>query len=225
MITVFIRTLLIYLMVTGAMRLMGKRQIGQLEVSELITTLLLSEIATLPIENPEVPIMYAVIPTVTLLSLEVCMAAVLSHRPRLRRRMEAPPSMLIQNGRLDQRELLRNRMSVEELLSGLRQQGVGDPSEVRYAILEKNGQLSVILGAEHRPATVGDLSLKTKETGMMHIMISDGAINEYNVKMLGKDTAWVEKILSKHGVARDDVLYLLCDDAGRTILEKKESKI
>ena len=225
MITVFIRTLLIYLMVTGAMRLMGKRQIGQLEVSELITTLLLSEIATLPIENPEGPIMYAVIPTVTLLSLEVCMAAVLSHRPRLRRRMEAPPSMLIQNGRLDQRELLRNRMSVEELLSGLRQQGVGDPSEVRYAILEKNGQLSVILGAEHRPATVGDLSLKTKETGMMHIMISDGAINEYNVKMLGKDTAWVEKILSKHGVARDDVLYLLCDDAGRTILEKKESKI
>lgn len=225
MITVFIRTLLIYLMVTGAMRLMGKRQIGQLEVSELITTLLLSEIATLPIENPEVPIMYAVIPTVTLLSLEVCMAAVLSRRPRLRRRVEAPPSMLIRNGRLDQRELLRNRMSVEELFSGLRQQGVGDPSEVRYAILEKNGQLSVILGAEHRPATVGDLSLKTKEAGMMHIMISDGAINEYNVKMLGKDTAWVEKTLNKHGVARDDVLYLLCDDAGKTILEKKESKI
>ncbi len=225
MITVFIRTLLIYLMVTGAMRLMGKRQIGQLEVSELITTLLLSEIATLPIENPDVPLLYAVIPTVTLLSLEVCMAAVLSRRPRLRRKIETAPSILIRDARLDQRELLRNRMSVEELFAGLRQQGVGDPSEVQYAILEKNGQLSVILGAKYRPATPQDLSIRVKNTGMMHMMISDGTINEYNMSMLGRDKAWLEGVLKGYGAERGDVLYLLCDDAGQTVLERKEKNI
>ncbi|MBR5615790.1 MAG: DUF421 domain-containing protein, partial [Clostridia bacterium] len=182
MITIFVRTLLIYLMVTGAMRLMGKRQIGQLEVSELITTLLLSEIATLPIENPDIPVLYAVVPIVTLLTLEVCTALLLSRHPRLRRKIEASPSMLIRNGKLDQGELARNRLSVDELFAGLRQQGIGDPDEVAYAILEKNGQLSVIQKEQFRHATPSDLSLSVKREGIMHLLISDGDVNEYNMK-------------------------------------------
>ena len=197
MIIVFIRTILIYLMVTGAMRLMGKRQIGQLEVSELITTLLLSEIATLPIENPEVPVLYAVIPIVTLLTTEVCMAVLLSRFPKVRKKMEAPPSMLICDGHLDQRELLRNRLSIEELIASLRQQGVGDPNEVAYAILEKNGQMSLILKEEHRPVTLSDLSKTPKREGMMHLIISDGEINEYNLTLLGRDEAWLSALLQK----------------------------
>ncbi len=222
MILVFIRTLVVYLMVTGAMRLMGKRQIGQLEVSELITTLLLSEIATLPIENPDVPLLYAVIPCVTLLTLEVCMAFVMSRRPRLRHQMETPSSMLIRRGQIDQRELARNRMSVEELFAGLRQQGVGDPTEVLYAILEKNGQMSVILKGEYRPPTPKDLSLAGERGGMMHMMICDGEINEHNMTLLGRDEVWLQKVLGEYGVERDEVLYLLCDDNGETVLERKE---
>ena len=222
MITIFIRTILIYLMVTGAMRLMGKRQIGELEVSELITTLLLSEIATLPIENPDIPVLYAVIPVVTLLTFEVVMAVLLSRLPRFRRKIESSPSMLIRNGRLDQGELLRNRLSVEELIASLRQQGVGDPGEVAYAILEKNGQMSLILKEEHRPLTPADLSMTPEQAGMMHLVVCDGVINEYNLRLLGRDGAWVSAQLQSRGLRQDEVLYLLCNDAGRISVLKKE---
>ena len=222
MITIFIRTILIYLMVTGAMRLMGKRQIGELEVSELITTLLLSEIATLPIENLDIPVLYAVIPVVTLLTFEVVMAVLLSRLPRFRRKIESSPSMLIRNGRLDQGELLRNRLSVEELIASLRQQGVGDPGEVAYAILEKNGQMSLILKEEHRPLTPADLSMTPERVGMMHLVVCDGVINEYNLKLLGRDGAWVSAQLQSRGLRQDEVLYLLCNDAGRISVLKKE---
>jgi uncharacterized membrane protein YcaP (DUF421 family) len=222
-ITIFIRTILIYLMVTGAMRLMGKRQIGQLEVSELITTLLLSEIATLPIENPDIPVLYAVIPVVTLLTFEVVMSILLSRLPRFRRKIESSPGMLIRNGYLDQRELLRNRLSVEELIASLRQQGVGDPGEVAYAILEKNGQMSLILKEEHRPLTPADLSMAPKREGVMHLVVCDGVINEYNLKLLGRDGGWVSALLQSRGLRQDEVLYLLCNDAGRISILKKET--
>ena len=222
MITVFLRTILIYLMVTGAMRLMGKRQIGQLEVSELVTTLLLSEIATLPIENPDIPVLHAVVPVVTLLMLEVGMALLLSRCPRLRRKLEAPPSMLICRGVLDQKELARNRLSVEEVLAGLRQQGIGDPAEVDYAMLEKNGQLSVLLKEPYRPVTVKDAGLVVEREGMMHVLISGGAVNEYNLRLLGKDETWLEDVLKRKKARRKDVLCLLCNDAGKVTLVRKE---
>jgi uncharacterized membrane protein YcaP (DUF421 family) len=224
MIVVFIRTVLVYLMVTGAMRLMGKRQIGQLEVSELVTTLLLSEIATLPIENPDIPLLYAVIPVVTLLTLEVSMAVLLSRCPRLRRKIEAPPCMLICRGEWRQEELARNRLSVEEVLSGLRQQGVQDPDEADYAILEKNGRLSVILKEEHRPLTARDTGLNPPKEGMMHVLMSDGAVNQYNLCLLGKDEAWLKEILRQKKARPDDVLYLLCNDAGEIRMLRKEGK-
>jgi uncharacterized membrane protein YcaP (DUF421 family) len=222
MITILVRILLIYFFLIVTMRLMGKRQIGQLEVSELVTTFLLSEIATLPIENPDIPVLHAVVPVVTLLTLEVSMALLLSRSSRLRRKLEAPPSMLICKGRLDQKELLRNRLSVEELLAGLRQQGVSDPEEVDYAILEKNGQLSVILKEPYRPATVKDAGLSVGHEGMMHVLISGGTVNEYNLRLLGKDREWLDGVLKRKKARREDVLCLLCNDAGKIELLRKE---
>ena len=222
---IFFRTLLLYLLIIFSVRLMGKRQIGELEVSELITTLLISEIATLPIENADIPILHAVIPIVTLVTLEVVMATALSRSPTLRRRIESAPSMLICRGALDQAELMRNRMSVEELFSGLRQQGIADPDEVAYAIMEKNGQLSVIPKAEHRPLTAGDIKSEVRESGMTHMLISDGKVNDYNLRLLGHDRAWLDKQLKKRGARAEELLYLLCDDAGRISLLRKEAGI
>jgi uncharacterized membrane protein YcaP (DUF421 family) len=224
MIVVFIRTLLVYLMVTAAMRLMGKRQIGQLEVSELITTLLLSEIATLPIENPDIPLLYALIPCVTLLTLEVCTAFLLSRRPRLRHKLEARPSMLIRDGQVDQGELAQNRMSVEELFAGLRQQGIADPGEVYYAIMEKNGQLSVIPKAAYRPVEAGEVKGTVKESGIAHLLVCDGKINQYNLGLLGHDERWLKKQLDRRGLRAEDLLYFLCDDAGGMSWMRKEDK-
>ncbi len=222
MLGIFVRTLVIYLLLSSSMRLMGKRQIGDLEVCGLITTLLISEIATLPIENADIPILHAVIPIMTLVTLEVVMATALSRSPTLRRRLETTPSMLICRGVLNQSELIRNRMSVEELFAGLRQQGVADPDEVEYAIMEKNGQLSVIPKTRNRPLTVGDVKSEVREQGIMHMLVSDGRVNHYNLRLLGHDEAWLERQMKRRGVTAKDLLYLLCDDAGRILLLRKE---
>ena len=223
MLGIFVRTLVIYLMLTGAMRLMGKRQIGELEVSELITTLLISEISTIPIENPDIPVVHAIIPVVTLITLEVVMATLLSRSPKIRQALESKPSMLICRGKLNQSELIRNRMSVEELFAGLRQQGIADPGEVAYAIMEKNGQLSVIPKAKHRPAEAGDLKCEVRESGIMHMLVSDGKVNRYNLELLGHDEAWLKKRLDKQGLQAEELLYFLCDDAERVAFLRKET--
>ena len=222
MIGIFVRTLVVYLILTGAMRLMVKRQIGELEVSELITTLLISEIATIPIENADIPVLHAVIPIVTLCALEVLMAALLSRHPTLRKKLEAPPSMLIRAGRLDAGELTRNRMSVEELFAGLRQQGIADPDEVAYAIMEKNGQLSVIPKTRYRPLTADDMGHAPRESGIAHLLVCDGKVNEYNLQLLGHDTVWLQKQLDRRGLRSEGLLYLLCDDTGSISWMKKE---
>ena len=222
MVGIFVRTLVVYVILMAGMRLMGKRQIGELEVSDLITTLLLSEIATLPIENPDVPVLHAVIPIVTLVTIEVIVAVVLCRCPRLRQRMEAPPSILICRGKLDQSQLSRNRMSVEELFAGLRQQGISDPSEAEYVIMEKNGKLSVIPKQAHRNATVGDVDGETVERGMMHMIVSDGAVNKTNMSLLGRDGKWLSGVLEEHGLMLPELCYLMCNDVGEVIFQKKE---
>lgn len=224
MITIFLRTLLIYAILAGAMRLMGKRQVGELEVSELIITLLLSEIATLPIENQDIPVLYAVIPIVTLLMLEVGSSVLMMRCPRLKQKLGTTPSMLIVRGKLNQQELIRNRLSVEELLSELRQQGVADLREVEYAILEKNGKMSIILWEQYRPVSARDLKLDTQEEGLMHLVIGHGVINEYSLQLLRRDRAWVASVLRKHRIAQEQVLYLLCDDAGNVELLRKDER-
>ena len=224
MLGIFVRTLVIYLILTGAMRLMGKRQIGELEVSELITTLLISEIATIPIENADIPVLHAVIPIVTLITLEVVMATLLSRCPRVRQTLEAKPSMLICRGVLNHTELTRNRMSVEELFAGLRQQGIADPDEVYYAIMEKNGQLSIIPKATHRPVEAGEVRGSVKESGIAHLLVCDGKVNQYNLGLLGHDERWLQKQLERRDLRAEELLYFLCDDAGGMSWMRKEGK-
>lgn len=151
------------------------------------------------------------------------MATLLSRHPKLRQAIETAPSMLICRGTLNQSELIRNRMSVEELFTGLRQQGIADPDEVEYAIMEKNGQLSVIPKAAHRPVEAGDLKSEVRESGIMHMLVSDGRINRYNLQLLGRDEGWLQKQLDKRGLQCETLLYFLCDDAGKIRWMRKES--
>ena len=218
MIPILFRTLLIYVLLCLVMRLMGKRQIAELEPSELITTLLLSELAVLPIENQDVPLLYAVIPIVTVVTLEIGISVLLTHSASLRRRDPNTPGILIDRGEICQEELANNRMSPEELLASLRQQGIVDPREVEYAILEKNGALSIIPWARHRPITPEDLGRKINENGIMHLVVSGGAINERSLCHLGKDAAWVERVCREHQIRRQDVYCLLCNDAQQLIV-------
>ena len=224
MVTILIRTLIIYLILIGAMRLMGKRQIGELEVSELVTTLLLSEIATLPIENQDIPILYAIIPIVTLLFLEVTASVMLSRVPKLKGILSARPSILVNRGTVDQKELARMRLSLEELFSELRQQDVTDLEDVEYAILEKNGKISVILKNEAAPVTVRQAGVKPDRDGMTHILVSGGVINHHGMKTAGVSAEQLKKYLKKYRATVDETYYLTVNDGGKTEFSRKEQK-
>lgn len=130
MLTILLRTLIIYLTLVVTMRVMGKRQLGELEVSELVTTLLLSEVASLPITNQDIPLAFAIVPVLTLMSLEVLLSGLLLHIPALKKALSVRPTILIRHGKPDAAAMKKSRISAEELFSHLRQKGVSDPDQV-----------------------------------------------------------------------------------------------
>ncbi len=219
-----IRTILLYLFLGVVMRLMGKRQLAELEMSELITTLLLSELAALPLENHDIPLLYAVVPVLLLVSMEVLTSVLLVRLPALRRCDKNTPSLLITQGEIDRDELRNNRMTPEELFSALRQQGIADPCEVEYAILEKDGSLSVIPWARYRPAVPADLGCAVTEDGLMHLLISDGIAHKRTLQQLGHDLPWLEQLCARRGLTIRQVYCLMCNDAGRVILIPNDSR-
>ena len=226
MITILIRTVIIYLILTLTMRLMGKRQLGELEPSELVTTFLLSEIASLPITNLDIPIMFAIIPIITLLSLEVFASVLLIKVPALKNLLSPRPNVIIEKGKLRQDELQKLRISTDELLSELRQSGVTDISEVYYAILEENGKLSVIPKAKHTPPTAKQLGIPVTECGISHILISDGKLNRHGIKTLGLSSSDIKSFIEENDLSVKDVFLLTKNDGGyyNIILKEKSSK-
>ena len=224
MLTIFLRTVIIYFLLLGTMRILGKRQLGELEVSELITTILLSEIASMPIANQDIPIAYAIIPLITIITFEVTFSFLLGKFTKLKNILSTPPSALILKGKIQQKELLKNRISPEELLSELRLKNISDPSLVEYAILEQNGLLSVFPKIEYQQPTLKQLGLKDNESGIVHIIISQGTWNEYNLKLLNKNKEEFQKYIKKQGVLVNEVFLLTIDDNNQKHLIIKEVK-
>lgn len=224
MITVLFRTLVIYLSLIAIMRFMGKRQLGELEISDLVTTLLLSEIASLPITNMDIPLSHALLPLLTLTALEVVLSGALLKIPLLKRVLAIRPAILVRDGKPDRAALRSVRISSEELLSQLRQKDVTDPHEVAYAILEPNGQISVVKRATARQATTQELGVTPTECGMMHLVLCDGVVNSRNLSMAGKDERWLSEILGAHKLTPDDVFLLMVDDAGTVRIYRRTER-
>ena len=222
MLTVFLRTVITYLVLMIAMRIMGKRQIGELEVSELIVTLMLSELATSPISSTDIPVSHAIIPIITVLTFEVVTSVILIKIPRIKNFVSSKPSVLIDKGKLNQRELAHIRMSVDELVGELRRQGSTSIEEIEYAILEQNGKMTVVPKMRYRQPTLEQLKLKDKESGIAHILIADGYINRYNLRRTGHDDAWLEAELKRRGHRSSEVYLMTVDDVGNIFLVPKE---
>ena len=201
MLTLLIRTLLIYAVLIAIMRLMGKRQLGELEVTDLVTTLLISEIASLPLTEESIPLHHAIIPVLTLALLEVGASALLLKLPAVKRLLMPRPTLLLLHGVPDRTAMKKARLSCEELLSQLRLKEIYDPQDVAFAVMEPNGQISVIPEAE------GTLPSR----GMLRLIISDGGINHENLRSIGKDTAWLEAYLKRKGYLPRQVFMLLSD--------------
>ena len=208
----FLRTLIIYLFLTLTMRLMGKRQIAELEITDLVTTILISEIASLPITDSAVPLSHAVIPILSLLSFEVLTSYLLARSPKIKGLLSARPAILIQDGVISQKAMRKSRISADELISELRQKGVSDPSQVRYAILEQNGKISVILFQRHQPLTADMQNMKVEEEGLFHIMIDKGVVNTHSMKELHLSKKDLTHILKKEKRKETDVYLMLMND-------------
>ncbi len=222
MLTILLRTVLVYVLLVATMRLMGKRQLGELEVSELVTTLLVSEIASLPIVDKNIPLAYALIPLVTVLSLEVALSMVLIKFPKLKSLASARPSVLIRHGKLDQKEMQRIRISIDELISEVRQAGISSLEDVDYAILEQNGKISILARKAAQPPTAKDLQLSAAESGIVHVLIQDGCVDRYNLELMGLDDEWLAQTLAKKELRTKEVFFLGRDDAGNLYWIKKE---
>jgi uncharacterized membrane protein YcaP (DUF421 family) len=212
--TIIIRTLIIYSILIGAMRLMGKRQIGQLEVSDLVSTLLLSELAALPIENHDIPLVYAIIPTVLLMSIEIFTAAIQGRFPKLKNLFSPRPSILVRMGKPDFAELKKCRMSSDELLIALRKTGTTDISEIAYAILEQDGSVSVIPRAYAKPATAKDVAAGNSESGIFRIIIDKGEYNQASLSDIKWSPEKTHDIISAEGYEISSVELMIADDAG-----------
>lgn len=222
MVVIFIRTLIIYTSLLISMRLMGKRQIGQLDLTDLITTFLISQIASLPIENPDIPIIYALIPMVTLLSFEIVSSMILSKSQTLKNLFSSRPGFLIKDGEIDQKEIHKNRISLDELMCELRKQGVGDISEVKYAIIEQNGQISIILKAAYQQPALKDLGIKREDSGIEHIVIANGSVNLHGLEVISKDHDWLDGQLKKRHCDCKDVFLMTVNDSGNINFIKKD---
>ncbi len=224
MTTILIRTVIIYLILNIAMRLMGKRQIGELEISDFVTTLLISEIASLPITDNSIPISHAFIPIVTLIFLEISSSLLTVSVPRLKNLLTVRPTTLIRNGKFCQKAMRQARISLDELVSELRQKDISDLSEVSYAILEQSGKISVITKARYRPPTVEQLGIEAEENGIYHIVIDNGMINRHSLDQMNKGEKEIEGILKKRGLTKKEVYLMMMSDAGDVTVIPKEDK-
>lgn len=223
MITVFLRTFIIYITLLVSMRFLGKRQIGELEISELITTFMLSELAVMPISDPDIPLAYAVVPILTLLSIEVILSFSVSRCAKLRKFFFGAPSILIYKGKINVPEIRKLRIGIMELLSELRQKDIADIRDVRCAILEENGKLSVFQTADAAPMTRADAGLPAAETGVALPVIVEGKIMPTSMRDAGVDEAWIKRTLRENGLRRADVLLMTVDEQKRAVFIEKST--
>ena len=208
MATILARTVIIYLVLSVSMKIMGKRQIGEFEVSELVSTLLISELAAISICDPNIPILYSIIPLLFILSVEVLISYVKNKSSFLKRTVEGTPTYIIYKGRLLQKALADNRISVNEVLTEMRIQGISDICEVSYGVLEPNGKLSFIK--------------KDVSGGIAHPLIIDCEVETDNLVSLGYCEEWLQKQLKSAKTDRNSVFLMTVNDDGEVNIIEKE---
>lgn len=225
MITAVIRTVILYLLIIVGIRLMGKRQIGQLEPSELVLSLLIADLAAVPMQDFGIPLIMGMIPILTLLCLSTILSVLTVKSIRFRALLCSRPSIVVQDGEILIREMVKNRFTVDELMEELRVAGITDLSAVKYAVLETTGRISVVPKAEERPVTLRDMDLPTKDTGMPVILISDGRILSENLKLRNLSMQWLREELLKREVTDIRRVFLMTvNEVGGIYFVEKEEK-
>ena len=219
-----VRTVILYLLIILGIRLMGKRQVGELEPSELVLDLIIADLAAVPMQDFGIPLLAGVLPILTLLCLTMILSVLTMRSVRFRAVLCGRPSVIVKDGRVDQREMRRNRFTVDELHEELRAQGITDLNAVKYAILETSGRVSVLLKAAEQPVTAGQMGLSPREPGLPVVLINDGRLMEKSLRAQGLDLNWLEQRLTEHGVCSPSQVFLLTvDEAGIVCFVAREA--
>lgn len=219
-----VRTVLIYLCVLFAMRLMGKRQLGELQPEELVSTILISNLASISIESEEVPVTASLIPLFLIAALELLGSILSFQSQKFFNLMSGRPKTVILNGQIDQNALRTLRLTTADLMEALRGKDVFDPRDVSYAVVETNGSLSVALRPEREPATLSDLALKVQHGQATIPFVLDGQVLDDNLHWCGKDHAWLERTAQANTLLVEEILLLIGNDTEDYFLLKKEPR-
>ena len=224
--TAFSRACILYFLIMIGLRLMGKRQIGELEPSELVLTMMISDLATVPMQDFGIPLLAGVVPILTLLSLSLLLSQLSLHHLRLRALICGTPAILISKGRIQQDVMRKNRYTLDELLEELREQGYSKIEDVKYAVLENSGQLSVFPWTAQQPPTAEQLGLDLEDdVTLPTVLINDGRVIRRNLTACGRDESWLRKQLSREKIASPGEVFLLTlDEQGRVFCVRKEGR-
>lgn len=221
--SIFIRTIIMYTVISASMHLMGKRQVGELQLSELVTALLLSELASYPIADMNIPLVFGILPIIVLLTSEVLISYAVTKSTKLKRIIDNSPCILVKNGILDQVKLKKVRFTLDELLSELRLNGYPDITSVDYVVLEPNGKISVVPRAAKAPVTAQDINLSPVENGLAHAVIIDGYYNYDYIEASGKDIKWINQTAHEMGYYNMNEIFLMTvNDSGCVNIIKKD---
>ena len=217
----FLRVLVIYPIIVFGVRLMGKRQIGELQPTELVISMLISNAATLPLEEQELPLFMGIIPVLMLISFEILLSWGTLRRRRLRALLLGSPQVIIREGEMQQGAMRALRLSLDDLMTALRGQGIFDVTEVQYAVVETNGTISAYPKPESRPATCGDLHVQGEKGDPPEVLIADGCISTQGLRAAGITPERLHGILRAQSVPPEDVFLLTAGKDGLRCLVKK----
>ncbi len=222
MIIAAIRTVLLYIIIIFAVRMMGKRQISEMQTSELVITLLMSNIASIPMQDTDQSMLSGVIPIMILLSCEILISYLMLKRSSIRRIICGKPVIVINNGKVDQQAMKQLRISTEDLYEQLRQKDVFDINEVAYAILETNGKMSVFKKSMFEPVTPKDMDIKKDENLLQTVIISDGEIARSSMKICSLDADWLYQTLKNENIRLKDIFIMTADKYKNYKIIRKE---
>ena len=221
---IFVRTVILYFAILISMRIMGKRQLGEMEISEFIVAALIADLAATPLQDIGIPLLNGLVPIIIMFCFEIIIAGLNMRSVKLRKLTYGRPEIIIRNGRIIREAMHKNRFTLDELMQELRAQGLTDTAQVEYAVLETNGQLSIILKSGNQPATASQMGVDADDVSYAHIIINQGRILDNNLKLLGRDRRWLANELKRQNLRSADEVYILTlSENGSVFCQAKEA--
>ena len=221
----YIRTILLYLVLILVVRLMGKRQIGEMEPAEFVVTMLVANLAAIPMQDGGIPLYSGLVPILTVLGSELLLSGACMRWVKVRRILCGKPVILIDTGRILRENLRSTRITLDELMELLRQKDILQPEKVQFAILETNGNLSVFPYPKYKPADAMAVGITPKQQFLPYTIIADGVVYEENLALSGLDEGWLQRTLAHYRCRQKDVLLLMTDGGSHITFQRKEERL